>query len=275
MSQKQTHPDSNIYPEATGLAKATVEAHQAPAPLKLYAGWFCPFVQRVWLILEEKRIPYQYIEVNPYHKPESLMKLNPRGLVPTLEYDNKPLYESTVVQEFLEDAYPDHTPHLLPKDPYEKARMKIWIDYVTSRIIPSWHRFLQYQPASSDDEGLKKLRDEFLGHLREWTKEMDKEGPFFAGKEPSLADFTIAPWVVRSWVFDHFKGGSGIPKEGETGDDEIWKRWRKYIDALENRKSVKETTSDTEHYLPLYKRYADNTAQSEMAKSIRSGRGVV
>ncbi len=41
-------------------------------------------VQRVWTVLEEKNIPYQYIEVNPYHKPDSLLKSNPRGLVLTL-----------------------------------------------------------------------------------------------------------------------------------------------------------------------------------------------
>ena len=85
---------------------------------------FCPFVQRVLLVLLEKNIPFQYIEVNPYHKPESLLKFNPRGLVPTLQYHNKPLYESTVICEFLEDAYAD-TPRLLPSDPYEKARSRI------------------------------------------------------------------------------------------------------------------------------------------------------
>jgi glutathione S-transferase len=74
--------------------------------------------------LEEKQIPYQYIEVNPYHKPQSLLDLNPRGLVPTLQYHNKPLYESAVLCQFLEDAYPESTPHLLPADAYEKARTR-------------------------------------------------------------------------------------------------------------------------------------------------------
>lgn len=191
------HPDANLHPEATGLAKKTVADHSAEQPLKLYSGWFCPFVQRSWTVLEEKGIPYQYIEVNPYHKPESLLKLNPRGLVPTLEYDNKPLYESTVICEFLEEAYPDHTPHLLPKDPYTRARTRIWTDYCTSRIIPSFHRFLQFQPMS-DKDGLKEAQQDFLGHLKEFTKEMDREGPFFLGKEPSLIDFVVAPWVVSS-----------------------------------------------------------------------------
>jgi hypothetical protein len=68
-------------------------------------------------------------------------------------------------------------------------------------------------------------------------------------------------------VFDHFKGGSGIPDEGKGGEDEeIWKRFRKWLSAVENRKSVKETLSERQHYLPIYQRYAEDRAQSEAAK---------
>ncbi|CAI7607584.1 unnamed protein product [Penicillium bialowiezense] len=269
------HPDSNLYPEASGLAKVLVDRHQAEQPLKLYAGWFCPFVQRVWLALEEKNIPYQYIEVNPYNKPESLLTLNPRGLVPTLAVQDppRPLYESTVILEYLEDAYPNHGPRFLPEDPYERARARIWIDYVTSRIIPSFHRFLQYQAAdaSDADAGLDQTRQEFLSHLKVWTQEMHPDGPFFLGENISLPDLVLAPWAVRLWVFDEFKGGLRIP---DGSDRAVWERWAKWLAAIESRKSIRETTSDTEHYLPIYKRYADNTAQSELAKATRSGRGV-
>lgn len=134
--------------------------------------------------------------MNPYNKPDSLISLNPRGLVPTLQYDNKPLFESTVICEFLEETYPEYTPHLLPKDPYERARIRIWTDFCTSRIIPSFHRFLQFQPMS-DKEGLAEARADFVGKWKELTKEMDGDGPFFFGKEPSLIDFVIAPWAVR------------------------------------------------------------------------------
>jgi len=68
-------------------------------------------VQRAWTVLEEKGIPYipcQGVEVNPHHKRESRMKLNPRGLDPTLQYNY------TVICEFLEDAFPDHGPKLHP-----------------------------------------------------------------------------------------------------------------------------------------------------------------
>ncbi|KAL8691232.1 MAG: hypothetical protein Q9218_003490 [Villophora microphyllina] len=75
-------PPRDLHPVATGAAKSIVDAHQDPQPLILYSGWFCPFVQRAWLVLEEKKIPYQYVEVNPYSKPRSLLNLNPRGLRP-------------------------------------------------------------------------------------------------------------------------------------------------------------------------------------------------
>lgn len=126
-----------------------------------------------------------------------MLQLNPRGLVPTLQYNNKPLFESTVICEFLDDAYPQHEPRLLPQDPYDRARTRIWTDFCTSRIIPAFHRYLQFQPMS-DEDGLHKLRDEFLEKLKEFTKEMDQDGPFFFGPSPSLIDFVVAPWIVSA-----------------------------------------------------------------------------
>jgi glutathione S-transferase len=60
-----------------------------------------PFVQRVWIALEMKKIPYQYIEVDPYQKPQSLLEVNPRGLVPALRHDDWGCYESTVLMEYV------------------------------------------------------------------------------------------------------------------------------------------------------------------------------
>ncbi|PKX88223.1 glutathione S-transferase family protein, partial [Aspergillus novofumigatus IBT 16806] len=235
-------PDAELYPEASGPAKALVDRHQAEQPLKLYAGGFV--LQRVWLALEEKQIPYQYIEVNPYHKPQSLLSLNPRGDGNGVKL--KPLYESNIILEYLEEAYPDHQPRLLPTDPYEKARAKIWMDFVTTR----------YQPQSQDEDvaaETDKVRQEFLDRL--------KEGPFFLGDQISLPDLVLGR-------------GLGIPAESQgRADEAVWQRWRTWLRAVEGRRSIRETTSEKDHYLPIYQRYADNTAQSELAKAHKSWKG--
>jgi glutathione S-transferase len=100
-------------------------------------------------------------------------------------------------------------------------------------------------------------------------QEMDSTGPYFLGTEISLIDLVIAPWAVRTWVFDHFKGGLKLP-EGER-----WvQRWNKWLGAIENRDSVVRTMSEREHYLPIYQRYVDDTAQSELANVTREGQAV-
>jgi glutathione S-transferase len=104
---------------------------------------------------------------------------------------------------------------------------------------------------------------------------MHPTGPYFFGAEFSLVDVALAPWAVRLWVFDHFKGGVGIPEEGQGGEDEeVWRRWRVWRKEVEGRKSVNGTLSEREHYLPIYQRYAEDRAMSEAAKAIRAGKAI-
>lgn len=102
----------------------------------------------------------------------------------------------------------------------------------------------------------------------QFVEAMDENGPYFLGNDISLVDIIFAPCAVRFWVFDHFKGGLDLPKGGP------WDRWAKWLAAVGERESVVNTTSDREHYLPIYQRYADDTAQSELAKATREGKGV-
>jgi glutathione S-transferase len=274
-----------------GPARDIVEQHEdVEADHVLYSGWFCVSAIRAlsksvarcvasdilhsrsykelgWC-LRKRRSPTVcssaltesrttdghpgYQEINPYKKEASFLALNPRGLVPTLGVPTadgqKPLIESGIICEYLDETYPQVP--LLPKDPYSKAKQKISIDYVTSRIIPAFHRFLQHTPEKPFS--LEDARNEFLQTLLTFIKDADPTGPFFAGKDFGMADVILAPWAIRLWVFDHFKGGLGLPEEGEGGDDEeLWKRWRLWAKAVEARPSVRNTMSDKQHYLPL------------------------
>lgn len=60
-----------------------------------------PFVQRVWIALEFKGLQYQYVEVDPYKKPQALLEVNPRGLVPALRHGDWGCGESTVLMDYV------------------------------------------------------------------------------------------------------------------------------------------------------------------------------
>ncbi|OJD09560.1 hypothetical protein ACJ73_10223, partial [Blastomyces percursus] len=158
----------------------------------------------------------------------------------------KPLYESNIINEYLEEAYPDHTPHLLPKDPFERARARIWIDFVGARITPS-QRKIQYAKSPEERDA---ARAEFLKAIKEFTAAMDPEGPYFLGKEVGLPDIALAPWVARFFLIEKFiEGGTGIPAEGKAGEDEgVWARWWKWEKALRERDSFKNTMSENVYY---------------------------
>lgn len=305
--------DTSIHHCTTGRAADYAAAHSTPSQshissnqfqyLTLYGGWFCPFVQRVWLVLHEKKIPHQYIEINPYKKEKHFLNLNPRGLVPTLaisdtnpdilrENDStnvvnsttthkpkpqekeKVLYESSVVADYLDQAYPSTHP-LYPSDAYARARAKLWIDHIASRIVPAFYRFLQHTP--DKDYTLASARDEFVKHLRTFSAELRDlgEGPFFSGPEIGMVDIMLIPWACRIFLLDHYKGGSGIPRPGEGGEDEeVWARWRKWFDAVEGRESVKDTLSESERYIEVYRRYAEDTTGSQAGQATRQGRNL-
>ncbi|KII95625.1 hypothetical protein PLICRDRAFT_97369 [Plicaturopsis crispa FD-325 SS-3] len=248
-------PDRNIFPHATGAAAATVKNHEQPADLVYYAGWFCPYVQRGWIALEERGIPYQYKEVNPYKKEKHFLAINPKGLVPALEYKGKALYESIIISEFLEDAYPEYKPNLLPADPYERARARLWIDHINKAVVPAFMRLVQAQEPAKQDAA----RDEISEALRKLATEV--KGPYFLGEEFSLVDAAIAPWVARDYIVAEHRGYSRSA---------VSKEWEAYAQALAARDSVIKTSS--EHYAEIYGRYLRDEAQSEAAKAIRAGK---
>lgn len=252
-------PDVQIFPHATGEAAKTVEKHQAPQDLVFYSGWFCPYVQRTWIALEERNIPYQYVEVNPYKKEKHFLEINPKGLVPAIEYKGRALYESLILCEFLEETYPEHTPHLLPADTVERAYARIWIDFVTKNIVPNFMRLVQAQTTEKQDAA----RADLYRGLRTFAEKV--RGPYFLGDDFSLVDVALAPWVVRDWVIAENRGYD----RAAVGD--VWKR---YAEIVEQRDSIRKTSSERQHFTDIYGRYLRDEAQSEAAKAIREGRAI-
>ena len=95
--------------------------------LELYHAGLTACSKKVRLCLKEKGLDYvsHYMELGKFaqHNPE-YVKLNPNGLVPTLVHDGVPIIESTVINEYLDDVFPEVP--LRPKDPVERARARVW-----------------------------------------------------------------------------------------------------------------------------------------------------
>ncbi|KAF2182188.1 hypothetical protein K469DRAFT_586915 [Zopfia rhizophila CBS 207.26] len=256
-SQKKTY-----HKKATGNALSTVKNHSKEEELKLFGSCFCPFVQRVWIALEFKGIPYQYIEVDPYKKPQSLLEINPRGLVPAIRHGPTwSTHESTVIMEYLEDL--QRGPVLLPADPQTRATCRLWTDHVNRHIVPCFYRLLQAQDANDQVNYATDLRNE----IAKLVDAADAEGPFFLGRTMGFVDVQIAPWVVRlRRVLGPYRGWPE-PEEGS--------RWARWVAAIEAEANVRATTSEEGLYLDSYERYAENRPNtSQLANAVNSGRGL-
>lgn len=104
--------------------------------LKLYQFGNSVCVQKVRITMYEKGLSWETREVNLFtseqYSPEYL-KINPKGVVPTLIADGKPIIESTLICEYIDETYPE--PSLLPSDPYNKSRMRLWSKIVDEGLF--------------------------------------------------------------------------------------------------------------------------------------------
>lgn len=215
--------------------------------------------------MEEKKIPYEYKEVNPYHKEPAFLKINPKGLVPAIERNGKALAESNILIEFLEDAYPDTISlfSTTSSSAEEKALTRMLIDMVGKKIVAPFFQVLQTQ----DKKGQQAARMELANGLKEFASKIPTGQTFHGGQDVDAADITLAPWTAREYILEESRGGPFT--EEEVGAKYL--TWKK---AILNRPSVINTLSDREKYAPIYGRYLRDEAQSDAAKATRAGRAI-
>ena len=176
--------------------------------LKLHHLDRSPFGWKVRLVLEEKRVPYQLVVPdNKSHDP-AFLKLNPFRLTPVLELeDGGSIYESTVINEYLEEMYGE--PAMLPKDPYERARIRMIEDTTDQYLYVALREFrsaqFDYAPPflvrKKADEVDRKLLEASRVKLHEHLTRLESElagRKYFGGPMFSLADAALAPPLTAS-----------------------------------------------------------------------------
>lgn len=134
---------------------------------------------------------------------------------------------------------------LLPplSDPYARALNRLAAFRGNQTIVPLFYRFLQSQPDSDDEH--KSKRAEYIGALNDFTKSMHAQGPFWGGKDMSLADVMVYPWIFRSTnVLKHFRS-----LKPEEWDAQEGGRMAKWLDAMMSVPAVASTCSTEDLYL--------------------------
>jgi len=174
----------------------------------LYTNHRCPWAHRAHIVLKEIGLPYEevIIDLDTPREPWYL-KVNPRGLVPTIKYSNGDVHdeiitESAVVSQFLADAHPSHLVPVSndgPSAALARARINFFVDTWFSKAGSYWFQIMRQDVA----EEKEALVQQFLAVVEKEIEPLLKDAsPFFGGSEKlSLAEALTAPFVLRIYAF--------------------------------------------------------------------------
>lgn len=191
-----------------------------PAKLTLVSFDLCPYVQRAAIVLAEKGVPFERIDVDLSNKPDWFKAISPLGKVPLLKVGDDVLFESAAIVEYLDET---EEPRLHPADALTRARHRAWMEFGSAALGDIWTMETAADQTAFDDA---------VDRLREKMERLEAElgaGPYFAGEAFSIVDAVFAPAFRYFDVFDtiaDFGVFTGLDKVGA---------WRQ---ALARRPSV-------------------------------------
>jgi glutathione S-transferase len=163
--------------------------------LHLYSYQACPFARRTRMTLIEKGLNFKLTEIDINDKPADFNSISPYGKVPVLLHGEERIYESAIINEYLDESFPK--PPLMPDSAIARAQARIWMDYCGSRFSnASWN----HMKAGDDQTKLKIATTE----LHECLRFMESEGlrklsngPYWLGDTISLVDIQFIPFFQR------------------------------------------------------------------------------
>jgi glutathione S-transferase len=193
--------------------------------VKLYNTQRCPYARRTRMVLYEKGVEFETYEVDLENKSEEFLEASPTGKVPVVVVDGDSIYESNVVNQYLDEVAGG--PRLMPEDPKRRAYARIWMafadaDFFPALFVASVGRERGF-PEERISEAFEKLRAA-LDKLEERLKGRD-----YLAEEYSLADIAHAGNFVRL---------RELEERGEVSLDE-YPNVTAWMERLESRESYK------------------------------------
>jgi len=193
--------------------------------IKLYSDPASPDSHRTRIVLAEKELPGEIVDVEDEAIPQGLLDCNPSGKLPTLEDRSTILFEASVINEYLDERYPH--PPLKPGSPAERAQMRLAVLRIEQELYPLYEEF---QSARRKTDAKAKLCD-YLEALDTYMARQD----YFVGECYTLADVSMAPilWRLSPMGVDTAK----------------WSNLEAYMDRLFERPAFERALSEHEQML--------------------------
>ena len=162
--------------------------------MTLYSGTTCPFSQRCRIVLYEKGMDFQIVDVDLYNKPEDLAVMNPYNQVPVLVERDLILYESNIINEYIDDRFPH--PQLMPADPVLRARARLFLYRFENEMFGHVHA-IEKGTQKQAEKGRQVIRDALTQIAPVFAKQK-----FMLGDEFTMLDVAIAPLLWRLGHYD-------------------------------------------------------------------------
>ncbi len=209
--------------------------------VQLYFAKASTFSQRTRVVLQEKGIDFTATEIDLQKKPDGYTQISRYGKVPAIKHGDIVIYESAIINEYLDEVFPE--PPLLPHDPGAKAIARIWIDYANTRFVPAFNKFLRGKDIQEQEQGQREFLEALLYLEQEGLGKLSGNGPYWLGEKISLVDISFYPWFERLPLLEHFRKFS-LPSETP--------RLQQWWNTLRDRDSVKAVANPVEFYIERF-----------------------
>lgn len=208
--------------------------------IQLYLAKASTFSQRTRVVLLEKGIDFTQIEIDLQNKPAEFLKISRYGKVPAIQHGDVQIYESAIINEYLDEVFPE--PPLLPSDPAAKAIARIWIDYANTRFVPAFNKLLHGKDTQEQEQGRKEFLESLLYIEQEGLGKLSN-GQYLLGDNFSLVDISFYPWFERLPVLEHFRNFS-FPFQTP--------RVQKWWNTVRDRDSIRAVANPTSFYVERF-----------------------
>ncbi|MCM0594316.1 MAG: glutathione S-transferase family protein [Gloeotrichia echinulata IR180] len=218
--------------------------------LQLYFSKGSTFSQRTRVVLLEKGIDFTPIEIDLQNKTEAFTQVSRYGKVPAIKHGDVEIYESAIINEYLEEVFPE--PPLLPHDPAAKAVARIWIDYANTRFVPAFNKFLRGKDTQEQEQGQREFLESLLYIEEEGLGKLSGNSSYWLGENLSLVDISFYPWFERLPILQSYRNFT-LPAETP--------RLQKWWENLRDRPSIQKVANPTDFYLERFAKILGLTAK--------------